>query len=115
VNIGADPHVEVPIMAKLGLFALALGFAGTLAAVSFAPTEAIAAKACVRTKFDTKLVADACKKGGQAEAKKAMKQFLKTAKKQEATIDCKSCHQKLAPNYELKKNAIDHFKKLGGS
>jgi hypothetical protein len=101
-------------MARLGLIAVALGFAGTIAAVSLAPQEAVAAKACARTKFDTKLVADACKKGGQAEAKKEMKKFLKTAKKKEATIDCKSCHTKLAPKYELKDDALEHFKKLGG-
>ena len=101
-------------MAKYGLLALVLGFAATIAGVSFAPSDALAGKACARTTFDTKLVGDACKKGGQAEAKKAMKKFLKDAKKKEATIDCKSCHSKLAPSYELKKDALDHYKKLGG-
>jgi hypothetical protein len=60
------------------------------------------------------MVGDACKKGGQAEAKKAMKAFLKKAKKQEAKLDCKSCHTKLAPKYELKPDGLDHFKRLGG-
>ena len=101
-------------MAKFGLLALVLGFAATIAGVTYAPSEALAAKACHRTTFETKMIEEACKKGGQAEAKTAMKKFLKTAKKQEATIDCKSCHSKLAPSYELKKDGLDHYKKLGG-
>ena len=101
-------------MAKFGLIALVLGFTGIIASVSLAPQVADAAKACHRTTFETTLVGDACKKGGQAEAKKVMKKFLKTAKKQEATIDCKSCHEKLAPNYELKADGLEHYKKLGG-
>lgn len=101
-------------MAKLGLFALVLGFAGIIAGATFAPSDAVAGKACARTTFETTLVGDACKKGGQAEAKKAMKAWLKTAKKQEKKLDCKSCHTKLAPKYELKPDGLDHFKKLGG-
>lgn len=101
-------------MAKLGLFALVLGFAGILTGAALAPSDAVAGKACARTSFETTLVADACKKGGQAEAKKAMKAWLKKAKKQEAKLDCKSCHSKLSPSYDLKPDAVEHFKKLGG-
>jgi len=101
-------------MAKLGLLALVLGFAGVIAGVTLSPTEAVAGKACVRTTYETKLLEDACKKGGQAEAKKAMKAFLKTAKKKEAKLDCKSCHTKLAPKYELKDDGLQKFKDLGG-
>ena len=101
-------------MAKLGLFALVLGFAGIIAGATLAPADAVAGAACKRTTFETKLVGDACKKGGQAEAKKAMKGWLKTAKKKEAKLDCKSCHTKLAPKYELKPDGLEHFKKLGG-
>jgi hypothetical protein len=101
-------------MAKYGLLALVLGFAATIAGVSYAPSDAVAAKACARTTFETKLVGDACKKGGQAEAKKVMKKWLKDAKKKEKALDCKSCHTKLAPKYELKEDGLAHFKKLGG-
>jgi hypothetical protein len=43
-----------------------------------------------------------------------MKAWLKKAKKQEAKLDCKSCHTKLAPKYELKPDGLEHFQKLGG-
>ena len=101
-------------MAKLGLLALALAFAGIITGATLAPNDAVAGKACVRTDFETKMLEAACKKGGQAEAKKQMKAWLKKAKKQEAKLDCKSCHTKLAPKYELKPDGLEHFKKLGG-
>ncbi len=71
-------------------------------------------KPCHRTTFDTKLVEAACAKGGQGAAKAAMKKFLKEAKKTEADLECKSCHTKLAPEYPLKDDALEHFQKLGG-
>lgn len=101
-------------MTRIALVTIALGIAGMVAAFSAAPQEAVAGKACVRTKFETKLVADACQKGGQEEAKKVMKAWLKAAKKQEAKLDCKSCHTKLAPKYELTKDGLEKFQKLGG-
>lgn len=69
---------------------------------------------CRRTSFDTTLVADACAAGGQAEAKKAMKAFVKNAKKQEPTLECKSCHTKLAPDYPLKDDGLESYQRLGG-
>ena len=72
------------------------------------------AGACRRTKFDTRLVADACADGGQAAAKAAMKKWVRGAKKQEAKLECKSCHQKLAPEYPLKDDGLEHFQRLGG-
>jgi hypothetical protein len=100
-------------MAKLGLFALALGFLGIIAGATYTD-EASAAKPCKRSRFDTKLVAEACQKGGQAEAKKVMKTFVKKAKKQDAKLECKSCHSKLAPGYDLKADGLQMYKDLGG-
>jgi hypothetical protein len=81
-----------------------------------APDAAVepAKGACRRTEFDTKLVADACASGGQAAAKAAMKKWVRTAKKQESKLECKSCHEKLSPDYPLKDDALEHFKRLGG-
>lgn len=101
-------------MAKLGLLALALSFVGIIGAAALAPQEATAGAACKHTTFQTKDIAAACKKGGQADAKKAMKKFLKAAKKKQANLECGSCHAKLAPTYELKTDAFDKYKKLGG-
>lgn len=100
-------------MAKHGLLALALGFAAILTGATLS-SPADAAKSCSRTTFETKLVEDACKKGGQSEAKKAMKAWVKTAKKKQANLDCKSCHSKLAPSYDLKPDGLQKFKDLGG-
>lgn len=92
------------VLAVLGV--VVIGFAMT-------PT-AEAGKSCQRTEFKTKLVEDACKKGGQKEAKKAMKKFLKSAKKQDSSLTCKGCHDKLSPDYSLKDDALQRFKDLGG-
>ncbi len=101
-------------MVRLALCSFALTIGAVLAAVTLSPTQALAGKGCQRTTFDTKLVADACKKGGQAEAKKVMKTWLKAAKKKEAKLECKSCHSKLAPSYALKPDGVQRFKDLGG-
>lgn len=69
---------------------------------------------CFRTKFDTKLAADACAKGGQGEAKKAFKAFTAEAKKTDATLTCKSCHTKLGPEFPLTADGLEKYKKLGG-
>jgi hypothetical protein len=94
---------------------MALTIAGMIAGVTLSSTnDAVAGAACKRTTFETKLVGDACKKGGQAEAKKVMKKWLKGAKKKEAGLECKSCHTKLAPKYDLKPDGLQKFKDLGG-
>jgi hypothetical protein len=79
-----------------------------------APDAGVRAGACRRTKFDTRLVADACAEGGQAAAKAAMKKWLRGAKKQEPKLECKSCHDKLAPEYPLEDDGLEHFQRLGG-
>jgi len=97
-------------------FALAMIAGISLAALGLtaAPTVAQAGDDCHRTEFKTKLVKAACKKGGQAEAKKVMKAFLKDAKKQNSKLNCQSCHAKLSPSYDLKSDALETFKSLGG-
>ncbi len=102
-------------MNKLGIVMLAAGLAGIFGLLTAAsPQEAIAGAACKRATFETKLVADACKKGGQGEAKKVMKKFLAAAKKQDSSATCQSCHAKLAPAYTLKPDGLEKFKQFGG-
>ena len=93
-------------MAKLGIFASIFAIVATIGFVSF---QAQAAEACKHTDFKTVMVRDACK-DGQAAAKDAMKKFMKDAK----IKSCNQCHTKLAPSYELKKDALDQFQKAGG-
>jgi hypothetical protein len=100
-------------MKKLGLCTMVLGISGLMAfsGVAFAKDGD-----CKRTSFKTELVRDACTKdgGGQKAAKDAMKAFLKAHKKDQAGLDCTSCHSKLAPDYPLKDDALKTFEKLGG-
>jgi hypothetical protein len=103
--------VDKKLALALTLGAL-LGFVG----LSSAPEVALASTPCVHTKFDTKLVGDACKAGGQEEAKTVMKAWVKAAKEKDANLKltCNSCHSSLAPNFELKSDALTQFKNLGG-
>jgi hypothetical protein len=55
-------------------------------------------------------VKTACLKGGQTEAKDAMKRWNKEKK----IKSCNQCHTKLAPSYELQKDGFERYKKLGG-
>jgi len=93
-------------MAKLGIFASIIAIVATVGLVSF---QAEAAEGCKHTDFKTELVRDACK-DGQAAAKDAMKKFMKDAK----IKSCNQCHTKLAPSYDLKKDAYEQFQKAGG-
>jgi len=95
-------------MAKLGLFASISAVVAALTFASMSTTDA--ADACVHKEFKTQLVKDACTKGGQAAAKDAMKAFNKEKK----IKSCNQCHTKLAPSYDLKKDAYEQFEKLGG-
>jgi hypothetical protein len=97
-------------MAKLGIFASIATIIVTLGFASLTSTDAQAVTACVTKDFKTELAKNACTKGGQPAAKDAMKKFMKDAKLK----SCNHCHSKLAPNYELKKDGLDNFKKLGG-
>jgi hypothetical protein len=99
------------MMSKLGLFATLTSIIGALTFATLAtPADAGGPAACVHADFKTELVKQACEKGGQKEAKDVMKAFMKEKK----IKSCNQCHSKLAPKYELKADALDQFKKLGG-
>jgi hypothetical protein len=97
-------------MAKLAIFASISTIVVSLGLASLTTTEAQAVTPCVTKEFKTELAKGACTKGGQPAAKDAMKKFMKDAK----IKSCNQCHTKLAPKYELKKDAFDQFKKAGG-
>jgi hypothetical protein len=106
-----NPRIAIA-MSKFGLIASALSIIGVLTVVSFSATadDAPTASACVHKEFKTELVKSACAKGGQAEAKTAMKAFMKEKK----IKSCNVCHSKLAPKYDLKNDALEQFQKAGG-
>src|SRR4051812_15735366 len=93
---------------KLGLLAAVTTIAGGLAFATFTATSD-AGEPCKRTDFKTEMVRDACKVDQKA-AKDAMKKF----NKDNNIKSCNQCHAKLAPNYELKDDAVEQFAKLGG-
>jgi len=105
-------------MKTFSLLSLAAGLALVVFGLGFSPgvqtAEAWWGRDCNRKEFKTELVKDACAKGGQSAAKKAMKKFVKAAKKQDSDVNCKSCHKNLTPKYETKKDALELFKKFGG-
>ena len=67
-------------------------------------------KCKIATKGDSP-TAKACAKGGLAEAKKVMKDMVKTAKANGGKFTCEGCHKDL-DTYALTPNAADDFKKL---
>lgn len=97
-------------MSKLGLIASLLSIAGVLTFASFAASAEDAPPACLHKEFKTELVKEACAKGGQPEAKNAMKAFMKEKK----IKSCNQCHSKLAPKYDLKPDGLQQFQKAGG-
>jgi hypothetical protein len=74
------------------------------------PTAQAGDDKCKSKTFKTELVKAACEKGGQKEAKAVMKTFMKEKKFK----SCNACHSKLAPNYELKTDALKQFNDAGG-
>ena len=97
-------------MTKLGIIASITTIVASLGIASLTSADAQAVTPCVAKEFKTELAKGACAKGGQPAAKDAMKKFMKDAK----IKSCNACHSKLAPKYELKKDALDQFKKAGG-
>jgi hypothetical protein len=101
-------------MAKLGILFSITTIIGAITFANFTMStpaaEAQTAPACVTTDFKTELVKKACEKGGQKEAKEVMKAWNKEKK----IKSCNQCHTKLAPKYELKKDGLEQYKKLGG-
>lgn len=94
------------MFSALAVGGLALGHATTASAE---PEEA--PKKCTAKKFEFKEVEEACKKNGQAGAKKLMKGLVKKAKAAGEKIKCKGCHEDMK-TYKSKKNASADFKKL---
>ena len=97
-------------MAKLGLLLSLSLIIGGVTFGSMSAPKADTPAACVTKEFKTKMVKEACAKGGQKAAKEAMKAWNKEKK----IKSCNQCHSKLAPNYELKKDGVEQFAKLGG-
>ncbi|HPH66631.1 MAG TPA: hypothetical protein PLF40_12830 [Kofleriaceae bacterium] len=88
-----------------------IAIAATIGIASYSTSSASAGEApCKATEFKTELVKAACEKGGQKEAKAVMKTFMKEKK----IKSCNACHTKLAPNYEMKKDALKQFTDAGG-
>ncbi|MBS1122279.1 MAG: hypothetical protein H6Q90_4507 [Deltaproteobacteria bacterium] len=96
-------------MAKLGFIATITTIIGALTFAGMSSPDAADAP-CVHKDFKTELVKQACEKGGQKAAKEAMKAFNKEKK----IKSCNQCHTKLAPNYEMKADGLEQYKKLGG-
>jgi hypothetical protein len=80
-------------------------FVGSTSAIAWAGD-----KCTIATKGDSP-TAKACEKGGRDEAKKVMKEMVKTAKANGQKFTCDGCHKDL-DSYELTKNARDDYKKL---
>ncbi len=101
---------------SLSVLSLALGLGLATAALSLTPHEADASsKPCARKEFKTELVKQACAEGGQRAAKKAMKAFVKKAKKAKGgdpDLACDSCHKKMGGDYPTKPEALDKLQKL---
>ncbi|HUQ03060.1 MAG TPA: hypothetical protein VM261_11245 [Kofleriaceae bacterium] len=100
-------------MAKLGFASIITAFVATLAIVGFTAESASAGKPCSRAKTETKFLGDACKKGGQDEAKKVMKAFLKDYKKANPSATCNTCHTKVGGAYPLKPDGLQKAKDAG--
>lgn len=96
-------------MAKFGLFGSLFVIVGLLTFANMSRPSA-ADSPCLTKAPKTQMVKQACAKGGQKAVKDAMKAFNKEKK----IKSCNQCHTKLAPSYELKKDAYEQFQKLGG-
>lgn len=95
-------------MKNLALFALAVASAAIFSLAL--PQESSAGNPCVTKDFKTELIKQACEKGGQAGAITAMKHF----DVDRHVSSCTLCHSKLLPDYPLKADGLETFKKLGG-
>jgi len=94
---------------------IGLVLAATVALIAPPPASGAGAKPCKRATFETELVEKACAAGGQPAAKQAMKDFVKKAKAAaggDPDLTCDTCHEDLAPDYPLTKDALARFKKL---
>ena len=97
-------------MTRVSLTKLAVGLSLALTFVVARVASAGDDKCTVATSGDSP-VAQACAKGGRAEAKKLMKGAVKTAAANGHKFTCEGCHKDLE-NFALTANAKDDFKKL---
>ncbi len=95
-------------LSRLAAFA---AFAAALALPGYAIYSAAAADKCTIAVKGDSVVAKACSSGGRAEAKKLMKEMVKTAKTKGAKFACEDCHEDLN-DFQLTKNGRDDMKKL---
>lgn len=117
-NVRAHQHHLDRRLARRGIFGtgigVALGAALALVILPDARPALAGGKPCARSSFQTELVEKACAKDGQKGAKKAMKAWVKKAKKQKSGLECATCHSSMAPDYELESGALELYRELGG-
>lgn len=100
---------------SLSVLSLALGLGLAIAALALPHEAAASSKPCHHKELKTQMIKEACAKGGQRAAKKAMKAFVKKAKKAKGgdpDLACDSCHKKLGGDYPIKDDALKHLQKL---
>ncbi len=97
-------------MTRVSLTKLTLGLSLALTLVVARAASAGDDKCTIATSGDSP-VAQACAKGGRAEAKKVMKGAVKTAKANGKTFTCENCHKDLE-SFTLTPNAKEDFSKL---
>jgi hypothetical protein len=97
-------------MTRVFLTKLTLGLSLALTLVVARAASAGDDKCTVATSGDSP-VAKACAKGGRADAKKLMKEYVKTAKANGKTFTCEGCHKDLE-SFTLTPNAKADFPKL---
>jgi hypothetical protein len=95
----------------VGIISVAVVCAFALAGVS----RSQAGDPCSRKTFQTKLVEAACKAGGQDQAKKEMKAFLKKIQEKKEDFTCLNCHTSVDAGYPLKGDGLKLFKQYGGN
>jgi hypothetical protein len=97
-------------MTRVSLTKLTLGLGLALSVVIGARAASAGPKCTVATAGDSP-VAKACAQGGRDEAKKVMKDAVKTAKANGKTFTCEGCHKDLE-SFTLTPNAKADFPKL---
>lgn len=114
VSLQATPAGKKSVRAKLALGTLLAAAITTLTFETIASSSVEAVVACKRNKFDTTMVAAACKAGGQKTAKDEMTSWVRAAKKRKPDLSCQTCHTKVAGDYPVKPTALRLYKDLGG-
>ena len=103
------PHIEQGSMFTVFC---RTGVVAALALLSSHIALAGGGQCTVATKGDSP-VAEACRRGGRAEAKKVMKAAVDAAKKKGGKLTCDDCHKGVDnDDFTLKPNAREDFKKL---